>query len=131
VDNTGDGLTGSFGAASVIARNVIAWNGGDGISLRNWGGQTLIARNVVTRNGRNGILGRVVGHWAVVHNVADRNGAAGIAIAGAVDDATIAGNRARHNRGLGIDAVSGVTDGGANVARDNGAPDQCAGVACA
>jgi parallel beta-helix repeat protein len=130
LENTGDGLGGSFGATAAIVRNVITSNGGDGISLRNWGGETLIARNVVSRNRRNGILGRVVGHWAVVHNVADRNGEAGIAITGAVDDTTIAGNRARYNGGLGIDAVAAVTDGGGNTARDNGAPAQCAGVAC-
>jgi parallel beta-helix repeat protein len=128
--NTGDGLSGSFGAAAAIVRNVIGSNGGDGISLRNWGGQTLIARNVASHNGRNGILGRVVGHWAVVNNVADRNGEAGIVITGAVDDATVAGNRARRNRGLGIDLVPAVTDGGANAASGNGAPEQCAGVVC-
>lgn len=130
VDNTGDGLSGSFGAAGTIVRNVVAWNGGDGIALRNWGGQTLIARNVASRNGRNGILGRVVGHWAVVHNVADHNGQAGVAITGAVDDTTVAANRARLNRGLGIDVVPAVTDGGGNAARGNGAPEQCVGVAC-
>jgi hypothetical protein len=130
VHNSGDGLGGSFGAAVAIVRNVIASNGGDGISLRNWGGETLIARNVVSGNRANGILGRVVGHWAVIHNVTDRNGQAGIAIRDAVDDATIAGNRARRNGALGIDAVAAVRDGGGNIARDNGAPAQCAGVAC-
>ncbi len=128
--NSGDGLSGSFGSAATILRNVIASNAGDGISLRTWGGDTLIARNIVYRNRRNGIFGAAVAHWSVIRNVAARNAEAGIAVTGAVEDATLARNRARRNGGLGIDAAPGVSDGGGNRARANGAGAQCAGIVC-
>jgi hypothetical protein len=129
-DNDGDGLSGSFGSAAGIVSNIFARNGGEGVSLRTWGGQTLIARNLVYRNAGNGVLGAAVAHWAVVRNITIGNGAAGIAITGAVDDTTLARNRARRNHGLGIDAGTGVTDGGGNRAAANGVAAQCAGIAC-
>ena len=43
---------------------------------------------------------------------------------------TIARNRADRNADLGIEAVSGVTDGGGNRAMHNGDPRQCLGVSC-
>jgi hypothetical protein len=42
----------------------------------------------------------------------------------------LTGNRALRNAGLGIEAISGVTDGGGNIARGNGDPAQCTNVAC-
>ncbi len=39
-------------------------------------------------------------------------------------------NEARHNHGLGIEAVEGVIDGGGNRASGNGDPRQCVNVAC-
>jgi hypothetical protein len=66
----------------------------------------------------------------VTGNLAGRNGEAGIVISGAVEDATLTGNRVRHNHGLGIDAGPGVSDGGRNIGRANGAAAQCAGVLC-
>jgi Right handed beta helix region len=130
VHSSGDGLSGSFGSAAAIVHNVIVSSGGDGLSLRMWGGQTLIARNIVSRNGRNGILGAAVAHWIVTRNLAAGNRQAGLAITGSVEDTLLARNRARRNGGLGIDAAPGVTDGGGNTARANGAAGQCAGIAC-
>ena len=109
---------------------MITANGGDGISLRTWGGETLIAHNVAAGNRGNGILGLVVAHWRVSANLAARNGASGIAIAGAVEDAVVARNHASGNGGLGIDAAAGVADGGGNRAGVNNGPNQCAGVFC-
>ena len=43
---------------------------------------------------------------------------------------TLTGNRALHNGRWGIEAVSGLTDGGGNHAAGNGEPAQCLGVAC-
>jgi nitrous oxidase accessory protein NosD len=43
---------------------------------------------------------------------------------------TLTGNLALHNGDLGIEAVFGVTDGGANKAHGNGNPAQCTNVAC-
>ena len=43
---------------------------------------------------------------------------------------TLTRNRAHTNHDLGIEAVSGVTDGGGNRASGNGNPAQCQGVAC-
>jgi hypothetical protein len=130
VHSSGDGVSGSFGSTASIVRNVIVSNEGDGVSLRIWGGQTLIAANVVSRNGRNGILGAAVAHWIVTRNLAAGNGRAGIAITGAVEDVTLARNRALRNGELGIDAARGVTDAGGNSARANGTDVQCAGIAC-
>jgi hypothetical protein len=128
--NSGAGLSGYFGTSAVIVRNRIAANGGDGISLRTWGGDTQIAHNVAVRNRGSGILGSVVAHWSVVANRASRNRRSGIVIGGAVEQATLAANRTDRNGELGIDAVSGVLDGGANRAFLNGAPAQCSGIAC-
>jgi parallel beta-helix repeat protein len=44
--------------------------------------------------------------------------------------AKLLGNFAALNGDLGIEAVTGVTDGGGNRARHNGNPAQCTGVAC-
>jgi hypothetical protein len=48
------------------------------------------------------------------------------------DDATtkLSGNQARHNTDLGIEAVRGVIDGGANKASGNGDPRQCTNIVC-
>jgi hypothetical protein len=42
---------------------------------------------------------------------------------------TLSNNRADRNADLGFD-VEGVTDGGGQVAKFNGNPEQCRGVAC-
>jgi hypothetical protein len=128
--NSGPGLSGNFGTSAVIVRNYITANGSDGISLRTWGGETQIAHNVTARNRGSGIYGFVVAHWHVTANLALRNRASGIVITGAVEEATLAANRAERNGELGIDAGPGVLDGGANRAFLNRAPAQCAGIAC-
>ncbi len=59
----------------------------------------------------------------VADNVASGNGGNGIDVRNA--STTITRNTAQFNRGLGIFAVSGVTDGGGNRASGNGNPAQC------
>ena len=64
----------------------------------------------------------------VSRNVAFGSGDDGIEVA--APDTRIRANRASHNHDLGIDAVAGVLDAGANRARANGNPLQCANVFC-
>jgi parallel beta-helix repeat protein len=64
----------------------------------------------------------------VARNRAWRNGADGIEVA--APGSTLTRNTAFFNEGFGIDAGDGVLDGGGNHAKHNGAPAQCAGIAC-
>jgi hypothetical protein len=73
------------------------------------------------------------GQKADRHSLLKRN----IAV-GAEDDgfrvnsrtAKLTRNQARRNGDLGVAAIRGVIDGGGNVARHNGDPRQCTGIAC-
>jgi nitrous oxidase accessory protein NosD len=80
---------------------------------------------------RNGTLGMQVGGDSsgnlVTRTRAWRNGGDGIAIE--AGGATLTRNSAFFNGGFGI-AAPGATDGGGNHAKHNGAPLECAGVAC-
>ena len=61
-------------------------------------------------------------------NTASHNGDDGIDADSAM--LTIDHNVAERNKDLGIEAVPGVSDGGANTSRFNGNAAQCAGVRC-
>ena len=61
-------------------------------------------------------------------NVALGSGDDGIEVA--APGTRLRANRANHNHDLGIDAVAGVLDAGANQARANGNPLQCVNVFC-
>lgn len=90
-----------------------------------------IARNDFRRNTEVGLAFTIhdpFGDVDIVGNRAVGNGGTGIAGTGA-GVVTVSGNTALHNGGHGID-VSGVVDGGANVARGNAASPQCIGVVC-
>ena len=120
---TATASSGSFGSAAAIVRNVIATNGGDGISLRTWGGETLIARQPRARKPRQRDPGAVVAHWRVSaqsrrpeRRDRDRDRRRGRATR------SLARNRACGNGGLGIDAAAGVADGGGNRARATASP---------
>jgi len=81
----------------------------------------------------NGGVGMQIGGDAsaddlVARNRAWRNGADGIEVA--APGSTLTRNTAFFNGGFGIDAGAGVLDGGGNHAKHNGAPAQCAGIAC-
>jgi hypothetical protein len=90
---------------SVVLGNQVAGNALDGISLNSATSGTIVERNNSSHNGDDGI---------------DSDSSS----------ATLTGNKAKYNDDLGIEAVSGVTDGGGNVAKGNGNPAQCVGVAC-
>lgn len=64
----------------------------------------------------------------VRRNVTNRNGLDGLRVT--VAGALLAGNVARFNGALGIDAVPGTLDRGDNRAGGNGDPRQCVGVVC-
>ena len=46
------------------------------------------------------------------------------------EDTTLIRNVANHNADLGIEAVTGVNDGGSSRATGNGNPLECTGVSC-
>jgi large repetitive protein len=89
---------------------------------------TVIARNAVTGNEGDGILVTVLAeNTALERNIANRNGADGIHVLSALT--TITRNTADDNARLGIEAVTGVIDGGHNRASGN-TVGQCTGVPC-
>jgi len=98
---------------TVIRANLIRDAGSDGIGVATDPGSagpagvsdTLLSDNLVIGSGHDGI------------NVASAT-------------TTLTHNLALHNAYLGIQAVSGVTDGGGNHAAGNGDPAQCTNVAC-
>ena len=103
--------------------------------------------NVVSSNQVEGNLGSGVAvvddatRTLVINNTADRNGTSPpgcVPDCPLLDDGihidavgtTLTANHAGANADLGIDAPSGVTDGGRNVAHRNGDARQCTGVSC-
>lgn len=90
-----------------------------------------VARNHVLGSTEEGIAFAVLAPFGQVDVVGNRvagNGGTGIVGEGA-GIVTLTGNTASGNGGRGID-VSGVVDGGGNVARWNASSPQCVGVAC-
>lgn len=90
-----------------------------------------VTGNEFRRNTEAGLVFTVsepIGQVDIVGNRALDNIGAGITGSGS-GVTTVAGNLAVRNGGRGID-VSGVTDGGGNVARGNVTPPQCVGVVC-
>jgi large repetitive protein len=91
--------------------------------------RTVVSKNTLRANVGDGILVDP-GQTATVidGNRSDRNFDDGID----VDDpaTTLSRNTANSNRDLGIEAVAGVTDGGGNKARGNRNPAQCTNVRC-
>lgn len=89
---------------------------------------SVIAGNHLDRNGSEPLEMRVaVGDDEQTFVAAD--GLTIVAPSEAASHVTVAGNHAFHNAGFGIHAP-GVTDGGRNHARHNGAAAQCVGVDC-
>jgi hypothetical protein len=118
-------------------RNLLALNrvagGGDNILVA--GNANTIAGNYVDRaaGGCEGCSGYGIGVLSgdgneVKANAVSRSATDGINVA--VAGTTVAWNLAVRNGDLGIEAVSGVRDGGRNRAFGNGNPAQCVGVAC-
>jgi parallel beta-helix repeat protein len=92
------------------------------------GGGAVAIRNTALSNAGFG-LHVTSGADAVTSNVANANGDDGIDARGG-SGATLSGNRASFNTGLGIDADGDVLDGGGNAATGNGSLHQCENVLC-
>ena len=129
------GISFEGGSRNVFERNVISharW----GIRIDAFTGlarDTIVRRNVVRGSGEDNIVidqERVgpVEHTLVQRNIVVLAGDDGIDVRSA--STTISGNVAVRNHDLGIEAVPGVIDGGANHAAANGNPEQCTNVSC-
>ncbi len=101
-------VAGSGPNAVTVAHNQFLGNAEEGLAFAVLApfGQVDVVGNRVVGNGGTGIVGDGAGIVTLTRNTASRNG------------------------GHGID-VSGVVDGGGNVARGNASSPQCVGVACA
>jgi len=126
---------------NLIARNHARGSGFAGIAV----GASV--GNTVVDNHTNGNLGSGIAivdaapHTLVARNRADLNGAAPpgcVPECPLLDDGihvdapgtTLTANHADANADLGIDAATGVTDGGRNIARHNGDARECTQVIC-
>ena len=123
------------GHGNRIARNVVVGARGRGIRLgldqpeQLGGGHNVVLRNRVRGSARAGFL--VAGeddHSVLRRNVAVGAGGDGFRVSNPSTQLTR--NRAMRNADFGIEAVSGVIDGGGNRAHGNGNPAQCVNVAC-
>lgn len=96
-----------------IERNTVIANGTDGILVATAGGANVVEQNRTHRNGDDGI-----------------DVDCGYGSCGPAREVTLTRNDADRNGDLGIEADAGVVDGGRNMARGNGNPAECVGVAC-
>ena len=123
------------GHANRIARNVVVDSRGRGIRLgldqpeQLGGGNNRVLWNRVRGSARAGFLVADEDDHSVLRgNVAVGAGADGFRVSN--PSTKLTRNRAFRNADLGIQAVSGVIDGGGNRAHGNGGPAQCVNVAC-
>lgn len=119
---------------NLVIGNDVRGGQGPGILVQSLESTEQTSRNIIRQNSVSGRgdSGITVGADALAtlleRNVANGNGADGIHIES--PSTTVTRNAAHRNHGLGIDAVTGVTDGGGNRARGNGNPIQCRNVVC-
>ena len=130
-----DSIAVEDGRRNLVARNLVAHARGDqGISLGInlppiGGGGNIVRDNRVENSGEDGFRVAAEDNNSVLkRNVAIGAGDDGFNVKGRSTKLT--GNRALRNGDLGIDALAGSIDGGGNVARHNGDPRQCTGIAC-
>lgn len=157
--NSGDGISSSFGRPVGVVRNLVSGNGEEGVRIffgvqatisgnrivdnaangvgvhggSGEGTEADIDNNRIERNGGDGVLVEPFTNVTVRHNRANRNGDDGIDVdipTCCQDETLVAANMAHFNADLGIEAGPGTTDGGGNKARHNGNPAQCTGVSC-
>ena len=134
VSGAGEGLAVEDGSDNVFARNVVvgAENHGIRLGIGNpalGGDHNILRRNLVRDSGKNGFYVYAKDdHSLLRRNVAIGSGQDGFRVDGRAT--TLRGNRADRNAELGIHAVQGTVDGGANVASHNGDPRQCTNVVC-
>jgi parallel beta-helix repeat protein len=141
--NTDAGIRlGGRGDSNVIQHNFGSGNGFAGIAVDE-SSNTTVRRNVTNDNLGAGIaiLEDATGSL-VTGNRAHRNGGGtpagcvplcsqlGDGIHVAAPGTVVTDNSANRNSDLGIEAVTGIADGGRNTARNNGDPRQCLGVSC-
>ena len=88
----------------------------------------LVRANLLVGNGDGILVERNAVDSVLAENRARRNRGDGIEVRRPAT--TLTDNRANRNGHLGIDAVTNVRDGGGNRARDNGNPLQCVGLLC-
>ena len=128
------GLQVGAGKRNLFARNRVRNARGLGIDVASYGpvANTIVRRNRISDAGEDGLAVRLVRKTLkrthIRRNHVFRSGDDGIDVASA--STTLTGNEADRNADLGIEAVRGVTDGGANIARHNGDPRQCTHIAC-
>jgi parallel beta-helix repeat protein len=137
-DGCGFGISVDGGARNVIARNTVARTLRDAIRIAAFDPaqptvDSVVRANQVRHAGVDGVSVATDGDAPVIATLLARNIATGSG-----DDGfdvrspltTLTANLAARNGDLGIFAVPGVIDGGANRARANGDPAQCTSVTC-
>jgi parallel beta-helix repeat protein len=133
-DNNNDGILLNNSDDNRIEDNSVFDNENFGIAVESGSDRNQIANNEASNNGfANGNSGILVDGNASTNNLVERNDANWNFLNGiSAGDATttLRKNTANNNGQLGIDAVPGVIDGGANKAQGNGNPLQCANVIC-
>jgi Right handed beta helix region len=127
----GDGVSLSFCPADLV-RNVASDNTGRGITRFRSSGRTELNR--ANDNDGDGIRASD-SHGVFVRNVTNSNGGDGLQIRDSIPDHgpfhTVQAHVANANGGYGIfTSLEGVIDGGRNRAHANGEAVQCVGVAC-
>jgi parallel beta-helix repeat protein len=119
------------GDRNVLARNLVRHSEGDAIGVA---GSVIAEANVLRHNHVRGAGGDGVHVAAKAKDTLLRGNRVGHARDDGFDvdrrATKLTKNRAVRNADLGIEAVRGVIDGGANVARHNGDPRQCTHIAC-
>jgi parallel beta-helix repeat protein len=129
-----DGIRIEKGHDNLVAHNVVLDTRHAGITLGIHdpfigGADNVVRGNVVRRSRVDGIVVVRKDHGSLL---------AGNVVIGSGDDGfdvdspttTLTSNRAVRNTDLGIEAVFGVTDGGGNIARENGDPRRCTNIFC-
>jgi large repetitive protein len=94
------------GSENVLRKNVAFGSPGDGFVIEALAGQTSLINNLAVQNGDDGFDIESAPGGTVTRNTADKNA------------------------DLGIEAVTGVVDGGGNKASGNGNPLQCVNIVC-
>jgi large repetitive protein len=135
-EGCGAGIGSTGGTGNLIARNYVARASRAGIWIADFeqeGGlpeiDNVVERNLVVDAEIDGVLVEsTVTDTLLERNIAIHAGDDGIDVESPTT--TLTRNKARRNGDLGIEAVSGVIDGGANRASGNGNPLQCQNVFC-
>lgn len=139
-DGCGFGISSDGGRENLIAGNVVMRALRDGIRIESFAifgappsVDNTVRDNHVSDAGVDGFsvgteVGGPISGLLLQGNTAVGSGDDGFDVRSS--GTTLTSNHAFRNAEFGIDAVAGVTDGGANVARANGNAAQCTNVAC-